>query len=203
MYRLFIEKDCTLVEINPLVVDGSGKVIAVDAKLNFDDSAMFRQKGILELKDIEAIDKDEDEAASAGLSYVGLDGAVGCMVNGAGLAMATMDAVKFFGGSPANFLDVGGSSNPDKVVKAFEIILRHSNVKSILINIFGGITRCDDIATGIINALNKIKVNVPIVVRLTGTNEAEAHEILKSNDKLLSSHDMNTAVKMAVEQANS
>ncbi len=178
MVKLFFEKDCSLVEINPLVIDGQGKLIAADAKVNFDDNALFRHPDIQELRDMKYEDTDELEAKENGLSFVKLDGKVGCIVNGAGLAMATLDVIKLLGGEPANFLDVGGSSNPEKVLNALKIILRNKKTKSILINIFGGITRCDDIANGLIEARKQLKFDIPLVVRLTGTNEKEAKEIL-------------------------
>lgn len=202
MYNLFIAKDCTQVEINPLVETPDGTIIAADAKLNFDDNALYRQKELADEQDPEYVDKVAEDAATMGLSFIPMDGYVGCVVNGAGLAMATMDVVKLFGGDPANFLDVGGSSNPDKVVKAIEIITANPKVKSILFNIFGGITRCDDIARGLLTALERIDVKLPIIVRLTGTNEKEAHEMLKTNPKLQIESTMNDAVKAAVDAAN-
>lgn len=177
LVNVFFEKDCSLVEINPLVIDGDNKVWAADAKVNLDDNAAFRQD-FESLRDMRYEDPDELEAKEAGLSFVKLDGTVGCVVNGAGLAMGTLDVVSLCGGSPANFLDVGGSSNPQKVLTALKIILRNPNVKAILINIFGGITRCDDIASGILQARSEIDLPVPLVVRLTGTNEKEAKEML-------------------------
>lgn len=179
MARLFVEKDCSLVEINPLIVDDKGKVIALDAKVLIDDNALFRHPELVEMRDLDSEDVDELKAKEEGLSFIRLDGTIGCMVNGAGLAMATMDTIKHFGGAPANFLDVGGSSNPKKVVAAFKLILKDPDVKVILINIFGGITRCDDIARGILESLNGFSVNVPLVVRLIGTNEAEGRKLLE------------------------
>jgi len=182
MARLFVARDCSLVEINPLVVDSHGKVLALDGKVQFDDNALFRHEENERLRDMEAEDREELEAKAAGLSFVRLDGDIGCMVNGAGLAMATMDIIKHFGGNPANFLDVGGSSNPDKIVTAFRMILRDQRVKIIFINIFGGITRCDDVARGILTAREQLTINVPIIIRLVGTNEAKARELLGESD---------------------
>lgn len=179
MAKLFVEKDCSLVEINPLIVDDKGAVIALDAKVLVDDNALFRHPDLIEMRDMDSEDVDELKAKEEGLSFIRLDGTIGCMVNGAGLAMATMDTIKHFGGAPANFLDVGGSSNPKKVVAAFQLILKDPDVKVILINIFGGITRCDDIARGILESLNGFSVNVPLVVRLIGTNEAEGRKLLE------------------------
>lgn len=179
MAKLFVEKDCSLVEINPLIVDDKGKVIALDAKVLLDDNALFRHEDLVALRDMDSEDADELSAKEGGLSFIRLDGSIGCMVNGAGLAMATMDTIKHFGGEPANFLDVGGSSNPRKVVAAFKLILKDPDVKVILINIFGGITRCDDIARGILESLNEFEVKVPIVVRLIGTNEKEGRALLE------------------------
>jgi succinyl-CoA synthetase beta subunit len=179
MAKLFSELDAELVEINPLIVDEAGQVIALDAKMIIDDNSLFRHPELLELQDESTVDADEVYAKDQGLSFIRLDGNIGCMVNGAGLAMATMDTIKHFGGDPANFLDVGGSSNPKKVVAAFEVILKDPNVKSILINIFGGITRCDDIAMGILQSLEEFDVPVPIVVRLVGTNEEEGRKLLE------------------------
>jgi succinyl-CoA synthetase beta subunit len=182
MAKLFIEKDCSLIEINPLIVDDHGTVIALDAKMLLDDNALFRHPELLELRDMDSEDVDELAAKEVGLSFIRLDGNIGCMVNGAGLAMATMDTIKHFGGDPANFLDVGGSSNPKKVVAAFDMILKDPSVKVILINIFGGITRCDDIARGILESLDQSDVSVPIIVRLIGTNEEEGRKILEGTE---------------------
>lgn len=180
LYDIFWKVDSSLVEINPLITNTAGDVIALDAKLNIDDNGLFRQKNIEAMRDIDAEEPSEVLARESDLSFVKLDGSIGCIVNGAGLAMATMDLVKRYGGEPANFLDIGGSSNPQKVVNAMKIILSDSNVKSILINIFGGITRCDDVANGIVAAFKELNPSVPVVVRLTGTNEKEAIKILKS-----------------------
>jgi succinyl-CoA synthetase beta subunit len=178
LYRCFMEADATLVEINPLVTTPSGNVVALDAKVNLDDNGLYRHPDFEKLRDVAPQEESENEAREAGLSFVGLSGNIGCVVNGAGLAMATMDLVKHYGGEPANFLDIGGSSNPEKVVTAMRIILRDPNVKAILFNIFGGITRCDDVANGIVKAVSEFRPAVPIVVRLTGTNETEGRTIL-------------------------
>ena len=185
LIKVFFDNDCSLAEINPLVVDGDGKIYAADAKINFDDNALFRHNDIQKMQDMTYEDTDELEAKESGLSFVKLDGNVGCIVNGAGLAMGTMDVIKLSGGRPANFLDVGGSSNPQKVLSAIKIILKNKDVKAILINIFGGITRCDDIAKGILEARDQLDIPIPLVVRLTGTNEKEAKE-------LLAEHNINT-----------
>ncbi len=200
LYTAFMGSDASLAEINPLVEDPDGKVWAIDAKINLDDNALFRHSEIAEMRDDSAEDQGEVEARDADLSFVKLDGRIGCIVNGAGLAMATMDMIKHFGGEPANFLDIGGSSSPEKVLSAMKIILRDKNVKSILINIFGGITRCDDVANGLIEAKAKLGLDIPLVVRLTGTNEHEAKELLAKTD-LISAEDMEDAVKKAIEAA--
>ncbi len=199
LYKVHIQCDASLTEINPLIVDNEGKLIALDAKMNLDDNAMFRQADLESLRDLDAEDPDEIEARKADLSFVKLDGNVGCCVNGAGLAMATMDLVKHFGGEPANFLDIGGSSSPEKVLTAMKIILGEPKVKVILFNIFGGITRCDDVANGIVKAVEYLHPKVPIVVRLTGTNEAEARQILKGIG-LVATSSMEEAVKKAIEK---
>jgi succinyl-CoA synthetase beta subunit len=180
LYKLFWELDASLVEINPLITSNAGKVIALDAKINLDDNGLFRHPELELLRDPDAEEPSEVAAREGNLSFVKLSGNIGCIVNGAGLAMATMDLVKNYGGDPANFLDIGGSSNPQKVVTAIKIILEDPKVRAILINIFGGITRCDDVANGIVTAINQLKPSVPIVVRLTGTNEEKAHKILRS-----------------------
>lgn len=174
----FFAQDCSLAEINPLVIDDQGQLLAADAKVNFDENALERHADILALRDLSYEDPDEMAAKESDLSFVKLEGNVGCIVNGAGLAMGTMDIIKLLGGKPANFLDVGGSSNPTKVLNALKIILRNPEVKAILINIFGGITRCDDIAKGILAARDQLDLKVPLVVRLTGTNEEEAKDLL-------------------------
>ena len=178
LYRLFTEKDCSLVEINPLAIDGAGDLVAADAKINFDDNALFRHAEIGEMRDTNEEEPRETEAAKYDLNYIGLDGDIGCMVNGAGLAMATMDIIQAFGGSPANFLDVGGSATAEKVAGAFSILLADSKVKCIFINIFGGIMRCDVIAEGVVEAARKLAVKVPLVVRLEGTNAEAGKAIL-------------------------
>jgi succinyl-CoA synthetase beta subunit len=179
LYRAFIESGASMAEINPLITTCSGEVRAIDAKMTIDDSELFRRPEVAAMRDTSSEPPSETKAREAGLSYVKLDGTVGCCVNGAGLAMATMDLVKYYGGEPANFLDIGGSSNPDKVVAALDIIASDPNVRSILFNIFGGITRCDDVANGIVEATRRIDIEPPIVIRLTGTNEDIALAILK------------------------
>ncbi len=179
LYGLFVEKDCSLVEINPYALVDVDSLVALDAKVNFDDNALFRHPDVEKLRNHEEYSADEIEARKAGLSFVSMDGDIGCIVNGAGLAMATMDIIKLFGGNPANFLDVGGSSNPEKVLTALRIILNNRAVKAILINIFGGITRCDDIARGILLAMEQIDIKVPMVIRLIGTNEEEGRRMLR------------------------
>lgn len=197
LYNLFWQIDASLVEINPLITNPDGKVIALDAKVNIDDNALFRQQEIEQMRDLDSEDIGEIEAREGGLSFVKLEGTIGCIVNGAGLAMATMDLVKRYGAEPANFLDIGGSSNPQKVVTAMRIILRDPKVRAILINIFGGITRCDDVARGLIQAIDELKPSVPIVVRLTGTNEEEARKILK-NANLPSEATLDAVVQKAI-----
>ena len=182
LYQAFISKDCSLAEINPLVVTKQGEVLALDAKINFDDSALYRHPELLELRDLDEEEPLEVEASKYHLNYIKLDGNVGCMVNGAGLAMATMDIIKLAGGEPANFLDVGGGANVETVRNGFKIILKDPNVKAILINIFGGIVRCDRVAKGVIEAVQTIDVNVPIVIRLAGTNAEEAAQLLNESD---------------------
>jgi succinyl-CoA synthetase beta subunit len=179
LYRLYEDTDSTLAEINPLVLTPGKQVIALDGKMNFDDNALYRQPEILDMRDATEDEKKEIAANEKGLSYIKLDGNIGCMVNGAGLAMATMDMIKLYGGEPANFLDIGGSSNPEKVVEAMNILLSDSNVKAVMINIFGGITRCDDVARGLVTALKIIKTEIPIVIRLSGTNAKEGLEIIR------------------------
>lgn len=200
LYRAYIESGCTLAEINPLITTPAGEVKAIDAKMNIDDNALFRLPAVEAMRDASAENPAERKAREAGLSYIKLDGSVGCCVNGAGLAMATMDLVKYYGGEPANFLDIGGSSNPDKVVAALEIITSDPNVKSILFNIFGGITRCDDVANGIVEATRRIDIDLPIAIRLTGTNEELAVEILKQHG-FEAMTDMDGVVQRAVELA--
>ncbi len=181
LYRLFVELDCSLAEINPLLLTREGKLVALDAKMNFDNNALFRQPGIDALRDLDEEDPREFEASKLGLSYIALDGSIGCMVNGAGLAMATMDIIKLCGGEPANFLDVGGGATKDKVTEAFKILLSDKRVRGVLINIFGGIMRCDVIAQGVVEAAREMRVTVPLVVRLQGTNVELGKKILSES----------------------
>jgi succinyl-CoA synthetase beta subunit len=200
LYDAFVNSGASMAEINPLITTSAGEVKAIDAKMSIDDSELFRRPDVEAMRDTSSEPASEVKAREAGLSYVKLDGDVGCCVNGAGLAMATMDLVKYYGGEPANFLDIGGSSNPDKVVAALEIITSDPNVKAILFNIFGGITRCDDVARGIVEATNRIDIGPPIVIRLTGTNEELALEIL--SDAGFSAYtSMDAVVEKAVELA--
>jgi len=203
LYELYITNDVEMVEINPLVKTKVGSFLALDAKLQFDDSALARHPEFEEMRDIHEEDADEREASIYGLSYIPLDGEIGCMVNGAGLAMGTMDTINHMGGKPANFLDVGGNANPETVSKGFEIILRNKNVKAIFINIFGGIVRCDRIAKGIIEATKTVEVNVPIIVRLDGTNADEAAFILEKANitNIITATDIGDGAKKAVEAA--
>lgn len=198
LYKLFVDKDASLAEINPLVRTGDNKLIAIDAKMDFDDNALFRQPEIHSLFEPTEEEKVEAYAKEKGFSYVHLGGEIGCMVNGAGLAMATMDMIKLYGGNPANFLDIGGSSNPTKVIDAMNLLLKDSDVKVVLINIFGGITRCDDVAQGLLTAFEQIKSDIPVVVRLTGTNEQEGRALLK-NTRFKVAETMGEATRMAVE----
>lgn len=198
LYRLFIELDSSLAEINPLIVEKSGNLIALDAKINFDDNGLYRHGDIEAMRDRESEDENELRAREQDLSYVKLSGNIGCVVNGAGLAMATMDLVKHFGGEPANFLDIGGSSSPEKVKNALEILLKDKNVKVIFFNIFGGITRCDDVANGILQAKKALNIKQPIITRLTGTNEDKAMEILKEAG-LIFAQTMDEGAKKAIE----
>ena len=200
IFNLLIQRDANLVEINPLIVTKSANLCCLDAKINFDDNAMFRHPEILKLRDLNEEDPTEIEAREHDLAYIKLNGSIGCMVNGAGLAMATMDIIKLYGKEPANFLDVGGGASKEKVAKAFKIILSDKNVKGILINIFGGIMRCDVLAKGVVEAAKETKLGVPLVVRLAGTNFEEGKKILnKSNLKILSATDLNDAAKKIVE----
>ena len=200
LYKIIIEKDASLIEINPLIITKSNKIICLDAKMNFDDNAIFRRPEILALRDLNEEEPAEIEASKHDLAYIKLNGSIGCMVNGAGLAMATMDIIKLYGEEPANFLDVGGGASKEKVSAAFKLILSDKNVKGILINIFGGIMRCDVLAQGVVDAAKEINLTVPIVVRLAGTNYIEGKEILdKSNLKILSASDLNDAAKKIVE----
>jgi succinyl-CoA synthetase beta subunit len=200
LYTAFMKAGCSLAEINPLIVNPSGDVIALDAKMSIDDNELDRHPDLARLRDLTAEAPSEVEARDAGLTFIKLDGNVGCCVNGAGLAMATMDLVKFYGGQPANFLDIGGSSNPDKVVAALKIITSDPNVRAILFNIFGGITRTDDVANGIVTATKKNPLKLPIVIRLTGTNEEIAVKILEDNG-FSAMTDMDAAVQKAVQLA--
>ena len=202
LYKLALEKDTSLVEINPLAEDDTGKVICLDAKLNFDDNADFRQSKVFELRDKSQEDKREIDASEFKLNYIGLDGNIGCLVNGAGLAMATMDIIKLHGGEPANFLDVGGGATAEQVAEAFRIISSDQRVSCIFVNIFGGIMRCDIIAEGIIKAASKLNLTIPLVVRLQGTNMNEAKELIsKSNLGIISIDNMTEASKKAVTLA--
>ena len=199
LYEITIKKDASLIEINPLIITKTEELICLDAKMNFDDNAIFRRPEILELRDLNEEDPAEIEASKHDLAYIKLNGSIGCMVNGAGLAMATMDIIKLYGKEPANFLDVGGGATKEKVAAAFKLILSDKNVKGILINIFGGIMRCDVLAQGVIDAAKEINLSTPLVVRLAGTNYKEGKEILdKSNLKILSASDLNDAAKKIV-----
>ena len=199
MYRAFVELDASIVEINPLVVTGAGEVIALDAKMNFDDNALYRHKDVAEMRDESEEDPAEMEAAQHDLNYIKLDGNIGCMVNGAGLAMATMDIIKLTGGAPANFLDVGGGATKERVTAAFKIILSDENVKGILVNIFGGIMRCDVIAEGVVAAAREVSLHVPLVVRLEGTNVDLGKKILaESGLPIVSADDLGDAAKKVV-----
>lgn len=203
LYKVYMENDAEMIEINPLVKTGAGDFIALDGKMGFDDSALGRHPDIEAMRDLSEEDPEEREAGEHGLSYIKLDGDVGCMVNGAGLAMGTMDTINYVGGTPANFLDVGGAANAQTVAKGFEIILKDPNVKSIFVNIFGGIVRCDRIANGILEATKLVDVNVPVIVRLDGTNAKEAAEILKSANikNIISAVDLEDGAKKAVAAA--
>ena len=203
LYRIVVEKDASLIEINPLIITKSDKLICLDAKMNFDDNAIFRRPEILKLRDLNEEDPTEIEASKHDLAYIKLNGSIGCMVNGAGLAMATMDIIKLYGEEPANFLDVGGGATKEKVAEAFKLILSDKNVRGILINIFGGIMRCDVLAQGVVDAAKEVNLTVPLVVRLAGTNFKEGQEILnKSNLKILSASDLNDAAKKIVKAIN-
>ncbi len=201
LYQIFLDTDASLVEINPLVVTDDGKLLALDGKMNFDDNALFRQPKIAALDEPTEDEKKEIAAKESGLTYIRLDGTIGCMVNGAGLAMASMDVIKYFGGNPANFLDIGGSSNPQKVITAMNLLLSDKNVKVIMINIFGGITRCDDVAKGLIIALDQMKVDIPIVIRLSGTNAEEGLRII-SEHNLPTVNSLSEAAQEAIRLAN-
>ena len=202
LYRAFDETDASLTEINPLIVTGDGRVIALDAKLNFDDNGLFRHSDIVEMRDLDEEDPAEVEASKFDLSYISLDGDIGCLVNGAGLAMATMDTIKLYGGSPANFLDVGGGATAEKVTEAFKIMLRNPGLRAILVNIFGGIMKCDTIATGVVAAAREVKLNVPLIVRMKGTNEELGKKILaESGLPIITANDMADAGEKAVAAA--
>ena len=203
LYKVFIEKDCSLAEINPLVITTDNRVLALDAKLNFDDGALYRHQDLIKLRDLDEEDPLEVEASNYGLNYIKLDGNVGCMVNGAGLAMATMDIIKLAGGSPANFLDVGGGATTEAIENAFNILLMDKNVKAVLINIFGGILRCDNLARGVVEATQKTNINLPIIIRLEGTNVEEGKEILKnSNLKFSVANSMAEAAELVTKAVN-
>lgn len=202
LYRLFLECDASLIEVNPLIIAGSGELLALDAKINIDDNALFRQERLAELRDPSQEDQKEREAAEHDLNYVSLDGDIACMVNGAGLAMATMDLIKLHGGEPANFLDVGGGATSERVAAAFKLILSNRNVRAILVNIFGGIVRCDLIAQGIISAVKDVGVRVPVVVRLEGTNVIKGRTLLaESGLDIISADDLTDAAQKAVSSA--
>jgi succinyl-CoA synthetase beta subunit len=199
LYRCFVETDASLAEINPLIYTGDNQVIALDAKLNFDDNALFRHPDLVAMRDLDEEDPLEIEASKYDLNYISLDGAIGCMVNGAGLAMATMDTIKLFGGSPANFLDVGGGATAEKVTAAFKIMLSNPKVKAILVNIFGGIMKCDTIASGVVAAAREVKLSVPLVVRMKGTNEDLGKKILKDSGlPIISADNMGDAAEKVV-----
>jgi len=200
LYQAFVDKDCSIAEINPLVTTKDGDVMALDAKLNFDDNALYRQKDVAELRDLDEEDEKEIEASEHDLSYIALDGDIGCMVNGAGLAMATMDIIKHYGGEPANFLDVGGGATAEKVTEAFKIILSDENVKGIFVNIFGGIMHCDIIAQGVVEATKQVGLEMPLVVRLEGTNVEEGKKILdESGLNIVSADSMGDGAQKIVE----
>ena len=204
LYRTFIGLDCSMVEVNPLVVTTSGEVLALDAKFNFDDNALYRHPDVAAMRDTAEEDPREVEASKHGLNYIGLDGNIACLVNGAGLAMATMDIIKYYGGNPANFLDVGGSATEEQVTEAFKILVADKRVEAILVNIFGGIARCDVIAQGIINAAKTVKLSVPLVVRLEGTNVNEGRKLLKESGlALITANDLGDAAERAVKAAGS
>lgn len=202
LYNLFVSLDCSLVEINPLVVTKGGEVLALDAKFNFDDNALYRHKEVLEMRDLHEEDPREVEASKFGLNYIGLEGNIACLVNGAGLAMATMDIIKYAGGAPANFLDVGGGASEQQVTEAFKILVADKNVKAILVNIFGGIMRCDVIAQGIISAVKTVSLSVPLVVRLEGTNVALGKKLLEESKlPIQAASDLAEAARMVVAAA--
>jgi succinyl-CoA synthetase beta subunit len=202
LYKAFWETDASLAEINPLILTGSGDVVALDAKMNFDDNALYRHEDIIAMRDLDEEDPAEIEASKHGLSYISLDGNIGCLVNGAGLAMATMDTIKLFGGEPANFLDVGGGATTEKVTEAFKLMLRNPNLRAILVNIFGGIMKCDVIATGVVEAARQVKLGVPLVVRMKGTNEDLGKKILaESGLPIIQAGNMAEAAQKVVSAA--
>lgn len=202
IYKTFVASDCSLVEVNPLVVTKSGAVLALDAKFNFDDNALFRHSDIMAMRDVAEEDPREVEASKFNLNYIGLDGNIACLVNGAGLAMATMDIIQHYGGSPANFLDVGGGASEEQVTEAFKILIADKNVKAILVNIFGGIMKCDVIGQGIINAAKAVSLNIPLVVRLEGTNVEQGKKLLKESGlSLIAADDLADAAQKVVEAA--
>jgi succinyl-CoA synthetase beta subunit len=200
--RLFVDLDCSLLEINPLVVTGGGELLALDAKVTFDDNALFRHPDIAKLRDLSEEEPAEVRAADAGLSYVKLDGNIGCLVNGAGLAMSTMDIIKYHGGEPANFLDVGGGANVDQVTEAFRILVEDANVKAVLVNIFGGIMQCTTIANALLEAYQTVEFNVPLVVRLEGTEVEEGRKIIAQSDvDIITADNLTDAAKKVVAAA--
>jgi succinyl-CoA synthetase beta subunit len=202
LFRTFVGLDCSMVEVNPLVVTTKGEVLALDAKFNFDDNALYRHPEVAAMRDVAEEDPREVEASKSGLNYIGLDGNIACLVNGAGLAMATMDIIKYYGGSPANFLDVGGGATEEQVTEAFKILISDKKVKAILVNIFGGIMRCDVIAQGIINAVKTVKLPVPLVVRLEGTNvDAGKKLIADSGLPVITADDLADAAQKVVAAA--
>jgi succinyl-CoA synthetase beta subunit len=202
LYKCFDDEDCSLLEVNPLIITGDGRVVALDAKLNFDDNALFRHPDIVAMRDLDEEDPAEVEASKFDLNYIQLDGDIGCLVNGAGLAMATMDTIKLYGGSPANFLDVGGGATAEKVTEAFKIMLRNPKLKAILVNIFGGIMKCDVIATGVVTAARQVGLKVPLVVRLEGTNVDLGKKILADSGlPIISGNDMGDAAQKVVAAA--
>ena len=202
LVNLFFQKDLSLIEINPLVIDQNDSLKCLDAKINIDENALFRQEDLIKLRDYSQENQKEIEAAKWDLNYVALDGNIGCMVNGAGLAMATMDIIKLSGGFPANFLDVGGTVDKERVAEAFKIILSDENVKSVLINIFGGIVRCDVVASGIVSAVSEVGVDIPVIVRLKGNNSEEAKQILAESDlNIISADDLSSAAELAVKNS--
>lgn len=200
LYRLFVEKDSSLAEINPLVLTAEGKLVAIDAKMTFDDNALYRQPAIVAMFEPTDDERTEALAKEQGFSFVRMDGDIGCMVNGAGLAMATMDLIKLYGGEPANFLDIGGSSKPGKVIEAMKLLLADKKVKVVMINIFGGITRCDDVANGLLEAFRQIGTDIPVIVRLTGTNEKEGRRLLEGS-RFTVAQTMSEATTLAIKAA--